>query len=527
MFDYLLCGGRIVDGTGLPWFTADLAIQGDRIAAIGHLSQAEARTILDVTGLVVSPGFVDAHVHGDLALLVDPDHEPAIRQGVTTYVLGQDGVAFAPASDTTLQYMRRYTAGFNGNFPTPGLWWHSVAEYLQLFHRRCALNVCTLVPNGNLRMEVLGLDSRPPTPAELEQMRSLLRVALEQGAVGLSTGLDYVPSLYADVHELSTLCEVLTDYGGVYVTHMRGYTPEKAPGALEEVFAIARHAGCPVHVSHFNCLARQTLPLLETARRQNIDITFDLYCYLYGSTIVAMLTLPAELLAGGIDATCERLRRPEIRRQLETAFAHPRFPIETIRLSSVPHPEWRHYEGCLLVEACRQAYRLETPPTLRQLVDFTCDLLIATELAAGCVIRHFAQRQEQDILELMCSPWMMAGSDGIFVGSHPHPRGFGCFARYLGHHVRHNHWTLEEAVSKCAWHGARRFGLALRGQIREGWFADLAVFDPQTLTDHATYDHGNALATGMHHVFVNGEPVLLHGQRTGARPGRALRRGQT
>ncbi|GIW84811.1 MAG: D-aminoacylase [Thermogemmata sp.] len=526
MFDYLLRGGRIVDGTGLPWFRADLAIKGDRIAAIGHFPDAAALTVLDVTGLVVAPGFVDTHVHGDLALLVDPDHEPAIRQGVTTYVLGQDGVAFAPASEATLQYMRRYTAGFNGNFPTPDHQWHSVAEFLEQFHRRCALNVCTLVPNGNLRMEVLGLDPRPATPAELEQMRSHLRMALEQGAVGLSSGLDYVPSLYADVDELSALCEVLTAYGGVYVTHMRGYTPEKAPRALEEVFTIARRTGCPVHVSHFNCLARQTLPLLETARQHQIDITFDLYCYLYGSTIVAMLTLPPEVLAGGIDATCERLRQPETRRQLEIAFAHPRFPIETIRLSSVPHPDWQHYEGYLLVDACCEAYRLTAPPTLRQLVDFTCDLLIATDLAAGCVIRHFAQRQEQDILELMRSPWMMAGSDGIFVGSRPHPRGFGCFARYLGHHVRRQDWTLEEAVSKCAWHGARRFGLAYRGQIREGWFADLAVFDPQALTDHATYDHGTALATGMQHVFVNGEPVLLHGQRTSARPGRALRRGQ-
>ena len=423
MFDYLLRGGRIVDGTGLPWFRADLAIKGDRIAAIGHFPDAAALTVLDVTGLVVAPGFVDTHVHGDLALLVDPDHEPAIRQGVTTYVLGQDGVAFAPASEATLQYMRRYTAGFNGNFPTPDHQWHSVAEFLEQFHRRCALNVCTLVPNGNLRMEVLGLDPRPATPAELEQMRSHLRMALEQGAVGLSSGLDYVPSLYADVDELSALCEVLTAYGGVYVTHMRGYTPEKAPRALEEVFTIARRTGCPVHVSHFNCLARQTLPLLETARQHQIDITFDLYCYLYGSTIVAMLTLPPEVLAGGIDATCERLRQPETRRQLEIAFAHPRFPIETIRLSSVPHPDWQHYEGYLLVDACCEAYRLTAPPTLRQLVDFTCDLLIATDLAAGCVIRHFAQRQEQDILDLMRSPWMMAGSDGIFVGSRPHPRG--------------------------------------------------------------------------------------------------------
>lgn len=526
MFDYLLRGGRVVDGTGLPWFTADIGIQADCIAAIGQLADASARVVLDVTGLVVAPGFVDVHVHGDLALFVDPLHEPAIRQGVTTYVLGQDGVAFAPASEATQRYMRRYTAGFNGNFPTPDRQWRSVAEFLEQFERRSALNVCTLVPNGNLRMEVMGLESRHPTFEELQQMQRLLQEAMEQGAVGLSSGLDYIPSLYADVVELSALCQVLGKTGGVYVTHMRGYTPEKAPAALEEVFAIGRSASCPVHVSHFNCLADQTLPLLEQSRRQGIDITFDLYCYLYGSTIVAMLTLPPEILQGGIDAATERLRHPSIRERLEAEFAHPRFPIDTIRLSSVPHPDWQGYEGMLLVEACQQAYGLQSAPTLRQLVDFTCDMLIATDLAAGCIIRHFNARQELDILTLMRSPLMMAGSDGIFIGSRPHPRGCGCFARYIGHHVRQRHWSLEEAVQKCAWHGARRFGLVRRGQLREGWFADVAVFDPETLIDRATYENGTALATGMQHVFVNGQPVLLHGQRTTATPGRALRRGQ-
>lgn len=525
MFDYLLRGGRIVDGTGTPWFKADVGLRGERIAAIGQLSAATARVVLDVEGLVVSPGFVDTHVHGDLALLVDPLHEAAIRQGVTSYVLGQDGVAFAPASATTLHYMRRYTAGFNGNFPTPDRHWQSVAEFLQQFDRRCAVNVCVLVPNGNLRMEVLGLRPGPADAEELRQMQRLLREGLEQGAVGLSSGLDYVPSLYADVTELAALCQVVAEVGGVYVTHMRGYTPEKAPAALDEVFTIARRANCAVHVSHFNCLAQQTLPLLEQARQTGIDITFDLYCYLYGSTIVAMLTLPPAVLEGGIDATIERLRQPQTRRTLEAAFAQPRFPIDTIRFSSLPHPNWQRYEGWLLPEACRHAYQLSGPPEVRHLVDFVCDLLIDTDLAAGCIIRHFRQRQEQDILELMRSPMMMAGSDGVYVGGRPHPRGYGCFARYLGYHVRRGDWSLEEAVQKCAWHGARRFGLAYRGQIREGWFADLAVFDLNTFVDHATYDQGNALASGMHHVFVNGVPVLLQGQRTSAIPGRALRRG--
>jgi N-acyl-D-amino-acid deacylase len=516
MFDYLIRGGRVVDGSGLPWFQADVAIQGGEIAAIGALGTGLARATLDANGKVVCPGFIDAHVHGDLALLVDPYHEPAVRQGVTTYVLGQDGVAFAPGSATTQQYMRRYTAGFNGNFPTPGKEWNSVAEYLALFDRHCAINVCTLIPNGNVRMEAMGLESRRPTADELNAMKRLVREGMEQGAVGISSGLDYVPSIYADEDELTALCEEIAPFGGIYVTHMRGYNMQKAPPALAEVFNIGRRAGCGVHVSHFNCVAEQTIPLLDAARAAGIDVTFDLYCYLYGSTLVVMLTMPTEILEGGIDATLARLHDPAVRQSLETAFANPRFPIETIRLASIPSDRYRHLEGKLLVDASGG-----TEPA--KLVNFTCDLLIATNLAAGCVIRHFAQRQEHDIPALMQHPLMMGGSDGIYVGGHPHPRGAGCFARYLGHHVRAGHWTLEEAVMKCSYHTARRFGLKDRGLIREGMAADIAVFDPARIADQSTYENGKALAVGMEHVLVNGEPVLLHGQRTPALPGMGLR----
>lgn len=517
MFDLLIRNGRVVDGTGLPWFRADVGIAGDRIAAVGRLDTAAAKLVLDAAGKVVCPGFVDAHVHGDLALLADPVHEPAVRQGVTTYVLGQDGVAFAPGSPQTQQYMRQYTAGFNGNFPTPGKQWRSVAEYLALFDRACSINVCTLIPNGNVRMEVIGLDPRKPTADELRAMRGIVREAMEQGAVGLSSGLDYVPSLYADEDELSELCAEISPFGGVYVTHMRGYNPQKAPGALAEVFGVGRRAGCGVHVSHFNCLAEQTVPLLDAARASGVDVTFDLYCYLYGSTIVAMITLPPAVLEGGIDATLKRLADSAVRKALEPAFASPRFPIETMRLASIPHDGFRHLEGMGLVDAARSANK--------SLVDFVCDLLIATNLATGCVIRHFAQRQEPDILAFMRHPLMMAGSDGIYVGGRPHPRGTGCFARYLGHHVRAGDWSLEEAVMKCAHHTARRFGLKDRGLIREGMAADVVVFDPAAITDRSTFDDGKALAVGVEHVVVNGEPVLLRGERTAARPGRGLRRG--
>src|SRR5262249_29157089 len=286
-----------------------------------------AKQSRDAAGKIVCRGFVDAHGPGDLALLADPYHEPAVRQGVTTYVLGQDGVAFAPGSPTTQQYMRSYTAGFNGNFPTPGKQWTSVAEYLALFDRNCAINVCTLIPNGNVRMEAMGLESRKPTASELKVMKKVVREGMEQGAVGVSSGLDYVPSIYANEDELTALCEEIAPFGGIYVTHMRGYNLQKAPPALQEVFNIGRRAKCGVHVSHFNCVAEQTIPLLDAARAEGIDVTFDLYCYLFGSTLVVMLTMPTEILEGGIDATLDRLKDHAVRQSLEAAFANPRFPI--------------------------------------------------------------------------------------------------------------------------------------------------------------------------------------------------------
>ena len=312
MFDLLITGGRIVDGSGCPWFHGDVGVRGDRIAALGRLSHAEAALRIDAGGCVVAPGFIDAHVHGDLMLLADPHHEPAIRQGVTTYILGQDGVAMAPAASATLAYMRQYTAGFSGN-PELTERWSNVADYLACFDNRCALNVAYLIPNGNVRMEVMGLTDRPSLPAEREAMGRLVRAGMEQGAVGLSSGLDYIPSRYADTDELVALCKHLAPFDGVYVTHMRRYDPEGVLGSMDEVFRIGREAGVPVHISHFNSRAELVLPKIDAGRTDDIDVTFDLYCYLAGSTILGMAVIPPEIQEGGVAATLARLRDPTIR----------------------------------------------------------------------------------------------------------------------------------------------------------------------------------------------------------------------
>lgn len=514
MFDLLITGGRVVDGSGNPWFLADVGIQGDRITAIGRLGPAEARVRIDVAGKVVAPGFIDAHVHGDLMLLADPLHEPAIRQGVTTYIIGQDGVAMAPASPTTLDYMRSYTAGFNGN-PELTQRWSSVAEYLACFERRCAVNVACLIPNGNVRMEVMGLETRPPTPDELTRMGRLVREGMEHGAIGLSSGLDYIPSRYADTEELIALCSAMAPYGGVYVTHMRRYDPDGVLGSMDEVFRIGREANVPVHISHFNSQAELVLPKLDTGRVAGVDVTFDLYCYLAGSTILGMLALPPWVQEGGIRPTLERLARPEVRERLRESFANPRGPLETVRLSSVANPAYRRHEGQILDEAARDAGK--------EMGEFICDILLASDMEVGCVAPHL-RRGEEDVIGLMRHPAMMAGSDGIFFGGYPHPRGCGCFARYLGHYVRiERAWRLEEAVQRLSAHAARRFGLKDRGLLREGMAADVVVFDAERIADRSTYEDGRQLAVGVEHVLVNGELVLHDGRRTAALPGRALR----
>ena len=523
MFDILITGGRVVDGTGLPWYFGDVGVRAGRVAAVGNLAGAAARTRIDAAGKVVAPGFIDAHVHGDLILLADPPHEPAIRQGVTTYVVGQDGVAMAPASPATLGHMRRYTAGFSGG-TLPGTAdvlpkkpFLSVADYLALFDGRTALNVATLVPNGNVRLEVMGLDPRPARPDEVERMARLVREGMEQGAVGLSSGLDYIPSRYADTAELVRLCRELAPFGGVYVTHMRSYVPETVLESMDEVFQIGREAGIGVHISHFNSQAERVLPRIDAGRAAGVDVTYDLYCYLAGCTILGMVGLPPAVQEGGVDATLARLRDPELRRGLHEGFGGPRGPLDKVRLSWVAAEQYRHLEGLSLAEAAGR----ESMP----IGDFICEVLIASNWAVCCVAPH-QHRTEDDVRALLRHPAMMAGSDGIFTGGRPHPRGWGCFARYLGHYVRDDRtWTLEEAVQHLSAHAARRFGLRDRGLLREGMAADVVVFDPAAVADRATYDDGRELAAGMEHVLVNGELVLHGGRRTSALPGRGLRRG--
>ncbi|MGN9783788.1 N-acyl-D-amino-acid deacylase family protein [Nonomuraea sp. ZG12] len=506
-FDVVISGGRVLDGTGAPPYRADVAISGDRIAAVGRLEGARAGSMIDAGGRLVAPGFVDAHAHGDAAVFDPGVQLAALRQGVTTMVLGQDGLSFAPGSAETFAYVSRYFAAVNGPPMTEGPL--TVAELLDGYDRSVAVNTAYLLPHGTIRYDVMGPSPRHAARDDLDLMLAHVERGLAEGACGLSTGLEYLPGRYATADELAELCRPL---GGLpYVTHMRAYG-SRAPVGMAEVVRIAELSGAAVHVSHLHGPADVLLPRLDEALGQGVDLTFDTYPYLRSSTILAMMALPPEVPGAETDRALEMIASSELDAWWpELAGTWPRLTI-----AHAPGLEWA--EGLTMVAA---AGRAGVEPA-----EFCRRLLIETRLEAGCVEARPDEGPagEESVRRVLRHPSHIGGSDGIFVGGHPHPRAFGAFARFLGRHVRElGDWTWEQAVVHLASHPARRFGLADRGLLRAGFAADVVVFDPLTVGDQATYDTPRTPARGVDDVLVAGRPVLAAGELTGATPGRALR----
>ncbi|TDD87639.1 D-aminoacylase [Actinomadura darangshiensis] len=515
--DIVMTGGWVVDGTGAPAYRADLAVRDGAVAAVGRLDHVEAARRIDCTGRYLMPGFVDTHVHGDAAVF-DPDVQlAALSQGVTTFVAGQDGLSFAPSGPATMDYVRRYFGAINGDLPGGAAEGRGVGELLRGYDGTTPLNVGYLVPRGNLRLEAMGLDERAPSDGELNHMRRLLAQGMEEGALGLSTGLDYVPDRYGDTAELAALAAEAGRYGGLYVSHMRGYEAEAHVG-VAEVNAIARDADVPAHISHYHGPAHMLVKLIDDSRAEGVDLTFDSYPYDRGASIVAMVGLPVWVQGGGTDATVARLRDAGVRARLhETWFPERPELYDRIAFAWVDHPDLAWCEGRTLTEAAETA---GADPA-----EFLCDLLAATGLRASCVFRQPPTNTVRDIRALLRHPAHMAGSDGVFVGGAPHPRGWGAFARLLGVHTRElGDYTWGEAALHLAGHPARRFGLQGRGSLRPGMAADVVVLDPSTVADVATYADPRRPARGVDHVVVNGVEVLDKGRLTGAAPGQALRR---
>ncbi|MFI6300162.1 amidohydrolase family protein [Nonomuraea sp. NPDC050790] len=506
-FDVIISGGRVLDGTGAPPYRADVALSGDRVAAVGRLDGGQAARVVQAAGRFVAPGFIDCHAHGEAAVFDPAVQLAALRQGVTTFVLGQDGLSFAPGSAATVAYATRYFTAVNGRLPHEGPL--SVGELLDGYDRKVALNTAYLLPHGTIRYDVMGPSPSAAGPAEIAAMLSRVERGLGEGAVGLSSGLEYLPGRYASAGELAALCAPL---GGLpYVTHMRAYGAKAAIG-MDEVGEIARLSGAAVHVSHLHGPAGVLLPLVERALADDVDLTFDTYPYLRGSTILAMVVLPPSVPGAEVDRAIEMLASPG----LDSWWASLEETWPRLTISHAPGSAWA--EGLTIVEA---AARAELPPA-----EFAKKLLIDTRLEAGCVTARPDEgpEGEESVRRVLRHPVHTGGSDGIYVGGHPHPRGWGAFARFLGRHVRElGDWTWQEAVVHLSSHPARRFGLDGRGLVRAGSAADLIVLDPAKVGDEATYAAPRAPASGVDDVFVSGVQVLAGGELTGAAPGRALR----
>lgn len=512
-FDLIIEGAEIVDGTGAPPRIGDVGVQHDRVAAIGNLKGADAKRRINAGGLTLTPGFIDVHVHLDTYLLTEPDASPLLAQGVTTAILGQDGLGLAPTTPESLRYVNEYMHPVNPEWPIPpqierdGL---TVEAYLALLDRSCSVNVAYLVPHGIIRHNVLGLSERPPSPDELQEMRSQVRRGMEQGAIGLSTGLEYVPGMHADTAELVALAREVAAFDGVYVTHMRSYvrTPDTSVG---EVAQIARDAGLRAHISHFNLKAEQGISLIDAHTAAGADLSIETYPYLAGNTILSYF-LPGWAVIGGVDETTARLSDPQVRRRLRHELSE--FDWSRVQLSSVPDPDLKALEG-ERVDAVAARSGLDA-------IDFVCDLLVKTRLATS-VVQFHTYRTEEDVRALMRHPRQTFGSDGIYRGGRPHPRGWGCFARVLARYVREEPvLSLSDAIRRMTSYPAARMGLRDRGLIREGAAADLVLLDPAQIVDLADYTSSRRPAEGVRLVTVNGAVVWEDGRATGVRSGRAL-----
>ncbi|MDQ0774833.1 N-acyl-D-amino-acid deacylase [Streptomyces aurantiacus] len=541
MMDLVIRDVDVVDGGGGPSYRADVGIEGGRITTVVQEAAAAgclrpvAQRVLDAEGLVLAPGFIDMHAHSDLALLRDPDHSAKAAQGVTLEVIGQDGLSYAPVDERTLAEVRRAITGWNGSGDDIDFTWRSVGEYLdRLDHgfdgEGIAVNAAYLIPQGSVRMLAVGWDDREATPRELDRMRQLVADGMREGAVGMSSGLTYTPGMYAKDAELTELCRVVAEYGGYYCPHHRSY----GAGALDayrEMVDLTREAGCSLHLAHATMnfgvnkgKGPDLLALLDEALAGGADISLDTYPYTPGcTTLVAML--PSWASEGGPDAILGRLKDEEsaerIRHHMEVVGSDGchGVPIEwdTIEISGVSDPALASYVG----RTVRQS-----ADTLGEAPWVTARRLLLDDALGSTILQHVGH--EENVRAIMRHRVHTGGSDGILRGDKPHPRAYGTFPEYLGRYVRElGVLTLEECVAHLTSRPAARLRLPDRGLVREGYRADLVLFDPKTVAAGSTFDAPRTLPTGIPYVIIDGRFVIEDGRRTDVLAGRAVRRTST
>ncbi|MBW7883876.1 MAG: D-aminoacylase [Caldilineaceae bacterium] len=517
MFDLIIRNGTVVDGQRTPRFVADIGIQGDRIAVVGRLGDTESHAVIDATNKVVAPGFIDVHTHSDARLFSTPHLTSKTLQGFTTEFLMLDGISYAPVGPDTVHAWIQYLRPLDGLRFEEYTGWQTIGEYMALLDRRTAQNVATYVPYANVRTLACGFGERHPNDYQLVDIQNLVLQGMEDGACGLSTGLDYVDQCYATTEELVAACRGMRGQQGVYVTHVR-----YARGTLEgvkEAVEIGRRAGVPVHISHLKGLTEAEIEALidyiDLVAVNEVSFSFDVYPYMSSSTMLQYL-LPLEVWSDGVLAAysklADRALRDRFQRRLDT------MDLASITLAWVPGQHNRRYHGMALSEYVARSGR--------RAADALCDLLLEEGMAVLLVFRKPEDGAEASFLEHSC---YMMGSDGIlFQSGVIHPRQYGSATKLLGHYVRRRRlFSLEEAIYKLSGFPAARFKLRGRGAIRTGYYADLVIFDPDTIQDRATFEQPHRLSEGVSHVLVNGVRIVDDGQPVAdALPGRYLKFGR-
>jgi N-acyl-D-aspartate/D-glutamate deacylase len=528
-YDVVITSGQIYDGSGRPPYTADVGIKGDRIVALGQL-EPDADVVIDARGLAVAPGFINMLSWANESLIHDGRSQSEVRQGVTLEILGE-GSSMGPLNDA----MKRDMIDSQGDIKFD-IEWTTLAEYLEYLVRRgVSTNVASTVGAATVRVHALGRDDRQATPAELAQMRALVEQAMREGAVGLSSALIYAPGCYANTEELIALAEVAGKYDGIYLCHLRSEGDRLLEG-LEELITTARQANVRAEVYHMKAAGRANWPRLgamiariEGARAEGLHITANMYNYTAGATGLDA-AMPPWVQAGGYNAWVARLKDPQIRQRV-------------VKEMSVPAKDWESLfllagspERVLLVEFKNEKLRHLTGKTLAEVAkmrgksaaETAIDLVIEDGSRVGTV---YFLMSDENVARQIAQPWVSFCSDaaslapeGVFLNSNPHPRAYGCFARLLGKYVRQEKIIpLQEAIRRLTSLPAANLKLDRRGKLAKGYYADVVVFDPTTIIDHATYAKPHQYATGMRHVFVNGTQVLKNGHHTHATPGRHLR----
>ena len=528
-FDVLIKNGRIIDGSGNPWYRADIGIRGDRIVAIGRLTGATAGRVIDASGFVVSPGFIDTLGQSEMALLIDNRSLSKLSQGITSEITGEGG-SIAPQNAQTLAELRPALQQYHLQID-----WTDLDGYFKRLKRDgTPLNLGTYVGAAQIREAVMGDANRAPTPEELERMKSLVAQAMQQGALGISTALIYPPGHYAKTEELIELAKVVSQYGGIYASHMRSEGSSEV-AAVEEALRIGREANVPVEIFHLKVIGEprwgsmpKIVGMIQAARDAGQDVSANMYPYIAGGTALAS-SLPPWIAESGMSKLLERLRDPAVRARIRKELGEE-------------HPEWENLylgsgggSGVLIASVVNKDLKQWTGKTIAQIaaeqkkdpLDALFDFVLEDKGQTGAL---YFIANEGDLQFGLKQPWTSIGLDanevsldGLLFEPHGHPRAFGSMPRFLGHYVRDLHMmSLEQGIRKITSLPAQRQTLAGRGLLKEGFFADITIFDPATIGDKATYTEPALLSQGVKFVFVNGQLEFADGQLTGAKAGRPL-----